>query len=71
MLTIITLDTDNAANIANAITAINITDIGYSVEGEQKELYFTFEDLTDNQKQKLLESLHMNDISFLVHDHIE
>lgn len=71
MLTIITLDTNNAANLANAITAINITGIGYSVEGDKHDLYFTFEDLTDNQKQKLLESLHMNEVFFLVHDHIE
>lgn len=69
MLTIITLDTNNALNIANAITAINITGIGYSVEGVagKGKIEFIFEDLTGNQKQKLIESLNMNNIQY----HIE
>lgn len=67
MLNIITLDTNNALNIANAITAINITGIGYSVEGEGSSLEFIFEDLTANQEMKLIESLNMNNIQY----HIE
>ncbi len=64
MLTTITVKTNNALNVANAITAINTTNIGYSIEGEGDTLYIIFEDLTSHQHNVLVEELSLNEIIY-------